>query len=194
MTHWPNSTEKYLKSNFPTLLLIAGTGRNSGKTTLACNIIHNFTFHKPVAIKISPHFHMGASGLDIITQNKGYNIYRENSSTSGKDSARMLKAGAEAVYYMEVLDNNLLEAFQYLMKKIPNNVPVVCESPALRKFINPGIFLIADSPYTLNKKKDVLGWKDRADYFLNSDIDDPEKLSELLHFNSLGWSMNHKKG
>ncbi|MBK8884338.1 MAG: hypothetical protein IPN67_18855 [Bacteroidales bacterium] len=47
----------------PNLLLIAGTGTKSGKTTMACKIIRQFSELKITAIKITPHFHETTPGL-----------------------------------------------------------------------------------------------------------------------------------
>jgi len=41
----------------PNLLLIAGTGNKSGKTTLACRVIEQFRQSGISAVKITPHFH-----------------------------------------------------------------------------------------------------------------------------------------
>jgi len=38
------------------LLLIAGTGNKSGKTTLACKVIEQHREHGIIGIKITPHF------------------------------------------------------------------------------------------------------------------------------------------
>jgi molybdopterin-guanine dinucleotide biosynthesis protein len=55
------------KQNLPSLLLIAGSKRNIGKTTLASSIID---LHSKVrdltAIKISSHFHVNTQGLKLL--------------------------------------------------------------------------------------------------------------------------------
>ena len=63
----------------PNLLLIAGTGTKSGKTSLACKIIEQFKNLNITAIKISPHFHETTDGLISISEGEGYAIYEETS-------------------------------------------------------------------------------------------------------------------
>jgi len=138
----------------PNLLLIAGTGTKSGKTSIACRIIKQFSNHNITAVKISPHFHETTSGLIVITESKGYVIYEETSIDSSKDTSRMLYAGASKVYFAKVWDNQLLDVFNEIMKLVPSNVPVICESPALRNFIKPGAFIIMTSK-TVDKHKNI---------------------------------------
>ena len=58
-----------MQIKMPELLLIAGTGRNSGKTTLVCHIIKKkCTCFPIVAIKITPHFHQEIESGRIIVE------------------------------------------------------------------------------------------------------------------------------
>lgn len=134
------------------LLIVAGTGRNSGKTSLACSIIKQFIDIKPIALKISPHFHKPSEGLEVLFQHRDYNIYREWSEKGHKDSSKMLISGASEAYYIQVYDNNAGEAFNWLLKNINADQPIVCESPALGRYIQPGGLIIADSESIANKK------------------------------------------
>jgi hypothetical protein len=134
------------------LLLVAGTGRNSGKTTMVCRIIRQFHNLGIIAVKISPHFHEPSKGLGLISENKEYNIYEETDQATSKDTSRMLKCGAEKVFLGQTAEEYLLEAFSEIIKKIPENRPVVCESPALFKYIDPGVFIIMIAGNELNKK------------------------------------------
>ncbi|HBH83415.1 MAG: hypothetical protein A2X05_06455 [Bacteroidetes bacterium GWE2_41_25] len=136
----------------PNLLLIAGTGNKSGKTSAACRIIGSLPDLSITAIKITPHFHETTGGLDALTESEGYSIYEETNRESGKDTARMLQSGAARVYFAKVWDDNLPAAFLKIMEIIPEGMPVVCESPALRNFIEPGLFIIMTSDNTYNKK------------------------------------------
>jgi len=138
----------------PNLLLIAGTGTKSGKTTLACRIIEQFSHLNVTAIKITPHFHETTPGLKTIYEEPGYAIYEETNTDSSKDTSRMLRAGATKVYYAKVLDDRLLFVFNRIMELIPAGTPIICESPALRYFTEPGAFLIISSQ-TTNKFKDI---------------------------------------
>jgi len=136
------------------LLIIAGTGTKSGKTTLACRIIEQFKSLDIYSIKITPHFHETTAGLIMISEKKGYSIYEETNRETTKDTSRMLNAGSYKVYFAKVWDDQLFTAFNEIMKLIPSGAPVICESPALRNFTEPGVFLIINSK-TINKHKDI---------------------------------------
>jgi hypothetical protein len=136
------------------LLLLAGTGTKSGKTSMACRLIGNFPELRITAIKITPHFHETTPGLLPISEKNGYSIYEETERNSFKDTSRMLAAGAHKVYFAKVWDDKLSEAFNEIMLSVPAGTPVICESPALRNFAEPGVFIIMTSD-TIDKQKDI---------------------------------------
>jgi hypothetical protein len=138
----------------PNLILIAGTGTKSGKTTIACRIIEQFKSLSIIAIKITPHFHETTLGLNIICEEAGYSIYEETNLESFKDTSRMLRSGASKVFFAKVFDDRLLYVFNKINDLIPEGMPIICESPALRNFIEPGVFIIMSSR-TTNKRKNI---------------------------------------
>lgn len=137
----------------PNLILIAGTGTKSGKTSIACRIIKQFSNLKITSIKISPHFHETTDGLIPLSETKGYSIYKETNKETSKDTSRMLQAGAHEVFFAKVWDDQLPVVFNEIMKEISPATPVVCESPALRNFIEPGVFIIMNSDIVNKQKK-----------------------------------------
>jgi hypothetical protein len=176
----------YIVINLPNLLLIARTGRKSGKTTLACAVIKKFSSLLPITgLKISPHFHDSNININAIYKNAHYKIYRETSVTSGKDSSLMLAAGAEKVFYIETTDRFLSIAFQEFMKLVTPVSPIVCESPGLRNVLHPGLFLILKGEITHQSKKNVLELMHLADHVidLKSTIND-RFLSEIIYENA----------
>ncbi len=136
----------------PNLLIIAGTGNKSGKTSLACRILESLSALKITAIKITPHIHETTDGLIPLNEGKGFSIYEETNSSSTKDTSRMLRSGADKVYFAKVWDDDLLTAFNKIMENIPDQTPIICESPALRKYVEPGAFVIMTSDSQHNKK------------------------------------------
>lgn len=132
----------------PNLLIIAGNGTKSGKTTIACRIIEQFRDLGIIAIKISPHFHETTPGLLEKETDNGYAIHIESDPSTNKDTSRMLKAGASRVYLATVWDAGLPHVFRKIMDDIPEGTPVICESPAMRKYAEPGQFVImsCDNP------------------------------------------------
>lgn len=140
----------------PQLLIIAGTGRNSGKTTLACQIIHEFSPGQSiVAIKITPHFHENPGNGRVIINKPNIYIAEERATTTGKDSSRMLEAGAVQSYFVMTTDEYLKEAFSEILTRIAPNTLVVCESGGLRHLIRPGLFFMMRDPENTCLKPDA---------------------------------------
>ncbi len=147
---------------WPQLMIIAGTDCKVGKTTLACQVIDQlFRAHQPViGIKITSHFHELPPTCDIIQQSKSCIIALENSKVALKDSSRMLAAGAKQVFYIQSTDVSLPGVIEFLQQTIVGDVAVVCESAALRRYVEPGIFLLLTKERHLVKNLDLVTWAD----------------------------------
>jgi len=131
MIHWPN------------MLLVAGTGRNVGKTTFVCKVISAISNNQPiVAIKITPHVHDLCDSCITLFRSDKLTITEETSKYLPKDSSKMLAAGASKVYFIQGADDQLEKIVEFLRVLIPENCAIVCESAALRKIINPGLFIL----------------------------------------------------
>lgn len=140
--------------NFPNLLLIAGNGRNVGKTWLACRIIEKLSQnHKVTAIKISAHFHP-VDADSVVVQNERFIISAETQINS-KDSSLMLQAGAAKVYFIMASPQYLDEAFYFLKDELKNKI-IVCESGGLVEIVNPGFFLFVMKVGTQIQKPHLL--------------------------------------
>lgn len=127
--------------SLPRLLLICGSGRNSGKTLIATRIINSRSQRFSVAaIKISMHNHEHHERMKILEKGKGYQIWQDNGITR-KDSGRFLEAGAAISLYTETTDEYLFEAFTRLITHIPEEALIVCESGGLSRFIKPGLMI-----------------------------------------------------
>ena len=127
---------------------------NQAKPRWHARSYRQFPELKITAIKITPHFHETTSGLLPVSEKNGYAIYEETERNSFKDTSRMLDAGADKVYFAKVWDDQLFEVFNEIMKFIPAGTPVICESPALRNFAEPGVFIIMTSDI-IDKHKDI---------------------------------------
>jgi len=127
----------------PGLLLIAGTGRNSGKTMLACSIIDKFSGTRTiVAIKISPHRHNIEPNGEVLFRNDHICILEETELGTGKDSSRMLAAGAKRSFFISATEDNLVKAIQQTIKLVSVDAFMICESGGLRKWVEPDLFLM----------------------------------------------------
>lgn len=133
---------KKLHMLIPNLIIIAGTGKKSGKTSIACRIIEQCEHSGIVSVKITPHFHETTPRLELKSSSQGFMIYEEFNSELNKDTSRMLRAGSSRVFFAKVNDYTIRDAFSKILDYIPAGVPIVCESQMLRHHIEPGLFLI----------------------------------------------------
>ena len=163
----------------PKLLLIAGTGRNTGKTTLACHIIRKFSAVQPIiGIKITPHFHKESQSGKILINTADLFIAEETNPATEKDSSLMLFAGAQMVYFVMAGDEHLVEAYNEIHKRIPENALIICESGGLRHKLVPGLFFMMtgkESGITKPATEKLMLLADRQIYFdgekINFDLD-----------------------
>jgi molybdopterin-guanine dinucleotide biosynthesis protein A len=176
---------------FPNLLMIAGTGRKVGKTTLACKIIqHTSKKHNVVGIKISPHMHGQDDSQKIIAKTSDYLIIEETNFDSDKDSSRMFKAGAKAVYYLQTKDRHIEEPFQILMDIIPKGQPIICESGALLNYAKPSLFLLIKRQGQTSFKKGIDQLPYQPDRWVTFDGEGFDVEPTGIQFDTRGWQVN----
>jgi molybdopterin-guanine dinucleotide biosynthesis protein A len=84
-----------------------------------------------------------------------YCITEESDSSSGKDTARLLSAGASRVFWLRVLKEHLQQGTTALLDIIGPNAVSICESNSLRQVVEPGIFLMA-------RNRNLRPWKNSA--------------------------------
>jgi len=129
----------------PQLLMIAGNGRDSGKTTLACLIIQKFSKKNHIiAVKISSHKHKIARGGKVLWDEENLYIAEETETGTGKDSSRMLEAGADRAFFVYADGEQLPVAMNKILASGDNHTLFVCESGGLRRYAEPGLFFIVD--------------------------------------------------
>jgi hypothetical protein len=167
--------------NLPNWLIVYGTNRNCGKTTLITRIIEGLHAETPVcAVKISPHFHEIDNDAVIIARSDEYVIVKEVKPSTGKDSSRMLDAGAELVLYVQVWDNNLDRVLPIILENLVPGAAVVCESGWARNLVMPGVFVILNREGNTDIKSSLSDLKPLADRWIEFDGEvfnfDPEDL------------------
>ncbi len=184
----------YPRNDAPQILLISGSGRNCGKTSLACEIIESISKRKAViALKISPHFHQFSEQQELLFDNKKFKIFRETDSTSGKDSSRMLRAGAAFSFYLQCEDENLAEAWECMNKFLPENRAVVCESGSLAKIFKPGLHLLVEGENPDKMKRSYLKNKELSDRIVHFDgLRFNINISDIL-FTGRQWKLKEKQ-
>lgn len=174
----------------PNFLIVAGNGRNSGKTTFICRLIaHQGADREITAIKISPHFHPEEHGRDVLVKYDHFRIMRENDTDGTKDSARMLRAGAKAVFYLEVEDKHLRHAFETLLQHANLRGPVICESGGLRNFIKPSLFILVNKKGRHGHKPGFKAFSALADSIILFDGKTFSTLPESIGFTGSRWTL-----
>jgi hypothetical protein len=152
----------------PQLLLVSGSNRNVGKTTFICRVIENISKKKDIyGIKITPHFHNSRTNKNILIETSTVFISEELDNQSKKDSSLMLQNGAEKVYYIEIQDDNYKPIVDFI-QTLPTNIPLVCESASLRKYIKPGLFILIDNDNVGERKPIFNELQQHADIIIQS--------------------------
>lgn len=164
------------------ILLISGSGRNIGKTSFIRRVIAKNAVKKPVAIKITPHFHEPTDGLVAVSINDGFRVYQETNNSSDKDSSLFLQAGAEKVFYIQTTDLYLNEAFSHIANLLSPEQPIIVESAALRKYIVPGLYIFIQKKYE-DTKQSALEMQKLADVIIYSESGQFSIDPVLLTFN-----------
>ncbi len=161
----------------PNIVLIGGNSRHAGKTTLACRIITNLSEKTEVfGLKVTS-VRPGESGLHgnhIGEDFSGFSITEETDLLSGKDTCRMLDAGADRVFYIRAEDEFIQMALARFLSLYNSGQPIVCESRSLRRFVKPGLFLMMMRLPAFGTGKDVTEYLDVADsvlYFSDDQAD-----------------------
>lgn len=127
------------RTPFPGMILVAGDGRNVGKTTFCLQVIrHLSAMADVVAIKTTPHLHVHADGLEILEQTGEYLVAIEK-GLHQKDSALMLQAGAKKVYLVVAAQQHLGKAFSRISASVGKAI-CVAESGGLVEYVEPAVF------------------------------------------------------
>lgn len=176
----------------PRLLQIGSTGRNSGKTTLAKQLIENYQGQYPVvALKIititgkKGVCQRGTAGCGICTSiDAGYELVEEKNLLGNKDTMQLLRAGADRVFLLKAFEDSLQTGFQKFLTMISENAMIICESNSLRKYVKPALFLMMDN-HKKRVKPTAQSVYDAADEYLIS-----AKLNNIMIENQT-WKLAH---
>jgi len=145
------------------MLMIGSAGANVGKTELACTLLRKFNKTSDIiGIKVTTikakdgQCPRGGEGCGVCSSLEGvYCITEELNSSSDKDTARLLTAGASRVFWLRVLKEHLPEGTTALLDIIGTDAISICESNSLRQVVKPGLFLMA-------KNHNLKVWKSSA--------------------------------
>jgi molybdopterin-guanine dinucleotide biosynthesis protein A len=164
------------------MLMVGAGDRNAGKTKFACSLIKKFSSHCDIiGIKVTMleeaegSFHRPSAGCDVCSSvQDSYCIAEETNSRINKDSAEMLASGAKQVYWLQVWRTHPEEGIDALLDIIRDDAVSVCESNSLRRFIEPGLFVMVKSCGEKTWKpsaKNVAQYVDRTVIFDGNEFD-----------------------
>jgi hypothetical protein len=152
----------------PNMILIGSTGRNSGKTTLAAELIRRCRTERPVAaVKVTSvegggKCIRGGEGCGACSSLEGgFEISEETNTVGGKDTSLLLAAGADRVFWIKAKRTCLGEAIREVIPLLPQGCIIVCESNSLRKAVKPGVFVMVKTEGGVKKSaEEVMGLAD----------------------------------
>ncbi len=138
------------RQRLPGWLVIGATGRNSGKSDLACAVIGRLhRAHRIVGVKVTTiagderACPRGGEGCGACTGLEGeFEIREESGSEPGKDTTRMLEAGARRAFWVRCRSGGVRAALAALSPRLGRGTLVVAESNSLVGEARPDVFLM----------------------------------------------------
>ena len=177
------------------LLIVAGAGRNVGKTEFVCRLIAQISRQIDIyGLKVSAiHPDEAIYHGDHATQTFTTNLFEERRSDLDKDTSHMLRAGAKQVYYLQGDDEQIRTGFQEFQSRIPLSAPVVCESSSLWKYVQPGLLVLIKST-TVETKPRALEIAEHASLIVESDgLSGFPQLESITYSDIHGWSYDYRQ-
>lgn len=159
------------------MLMIGSAESKVGKTELACKLLRNFSKnHNITGIKVTTikdrdgwNDH-GGEGCGVYSSLEGpYQINEEFNRNSGKDTARLLAAGASRVFWLRVLKEHIPAGMTAILDIIGKDAISICESNSLREIVEPGLFLMTKNSGSESWKNTARWVKKYADMVVSSD-------------------------
>lgn len=172
----------------PNLFLVGGNSRHSGKTTLVCEVIRRLSMEQEVTAFKFTRFHPDEKEMhgdhSDESEFSGYSILQETDNHSSKDTSLMLQAGAKEVFYVRAEEDCMEQALVDFLSRCNHGQPLVCESRALRDFVEPAVFVMMMRIPPIGNPKSVENYLHLADRILYFDEsrDERKRLLEEIRF------------
>jgi hypothetical protein len=159
------------------MLMIGATGRNTGKTELACRVIRGHAAHAPIAalkvttvVRTDGSCPRGGTGCGVCSSlGEPWCVTRELDALSDKDTSRLLASGAREAWWLRVREDSLRDGAAGLLEHVPAGWASVCESNSLSRVVEPGLFLQVRSAGERSVKPSARGVASLADRVVVSD-------------------------
>ncbi len=185
----------------PNMITIGAPGRNVGKTEFACELIQRYAQSETViGVKITTikekdgKCPRGGDGCGVCSSLTGnYMITEERDGPSAKDTVRMLNAGAEKVFWLRVLQEHLEEGMQDLLKQIPENACIICESNSSRSVAKPGLFIVIKEHGSDTIKQSCRNVIEFADHLITFDGQGWDFMPDQITYEAGRWKIPGKR-
>lgn len=180
------------------MLMIGGSGRNVGKTTLICAIIRKFAPTTPlIGLKVTSirHGEEDFHGHHDVPLSETFRIFEETDKESVKDTAKMLSAGARKVYFIQTPDEQMPLAMDAFFALVGQQSTIVCETRSLRRLIKPGLFILITDPVHTDFKARSAEFESVADLIIPFDTQyrTMELQSERIELDAGIWHLMGQK-
>ncbi len=171
------------------LIIVAGAGRNVGKTELACGLIRKFSMHAEIyGLKVSAiHPDEGIFHGDHANLDSGTDLVEETRHDLDKDTSRMLRAGAARVFYLQGDDQRIRAGYLRFQSLIPVGAAIVCESSSLWKYVQAGLLVLVKSAHTEVKARAVEIEKNASLVVESDGVSGFPELDRISFSASRGW-------
>lgn len=133
----------------PNMLLIGAAGRDAGKTAFVCEVIRRFRDVPVMGAKVTAVQERdgtcprGGKGCGVCSSlETSFSLTEETEKRGAKDTQRLLAIGAQRVFWLRVLKQDLETGARALLDALGPDTPVICESNSLRHAVEPGVFLM----------------------------------------------------
>ncbi len=123
------------------IIVVGGSGKSVGKTSLVCGIIRALPEFRWIGVKVTNHFY----GLERP-------IFEDRIAGTGTDTARYLAAGAERAFLITAGEHDLERLLADLRGMAEPGAHWTFESNRVLKFLRPDVFLAVDEPAEVGRK------------------------------------------
>ena len=153
------------------LIVVGGSGRGVGKTSLVCGLVTGLAEFRWTAVKITNHSH----GSEIIRE--------ERMPGHSSDTQRYLAAGAHRALLVEAHDDMFAEAVRSLWEQVDASAPLIFESNRIVDYCRADVCLAVTGGDEAVHKLSFARFAERADaVVVRSKADSVQRHARPIYF------------
>ena len=175
-----------MKKDRPIIVAISGLSSNTGKTTLACELLSRLPGWE--AIKLTRgHYRScgkdpaGCCVSDLLREEPLIRSGREANYESGKDTGRFWEAGAVNVHWVIVDEDQVEEGINRALARVRTG-GVIVEGNSFLDFVTAGFAVICARAGENKLKASARRTLAKADALYLSTIDDSDRITAIKRF------------